>query len=214
MTLQLVGTPLSHFTRKLRILLAELEVPYDFVRVSSVLATAPGAYGDNPLMRVPTLIDGTTTLIESDHIARYLVHRHDRGDPLRVLSEAPDDLNRLAVTNGIMANEVVLILARRGGLTDEEMARGAYFAKLTAAIHEGLAWLDARADRDAPAFDYRDATLVSMWEHLAHYKLVDGLDRYRALAARVERFASRPSVASTTPATSLADATAAGWKPA
>jgi hypothetical protein len=34
----------------------------------------------------------------------------------------------------------------------------------------------------------------------------------RTIAARVEQFADRPSVASTTPERSLAEAKAAGWK--
>ena len=70
------GTPLSHFTRKIRILLAELGVAYDFVRARSVLATTPEAYGDNPLMRVPTLVQDGVMLIESDHIARQRFNPH------------------------------------------------------------------------------------------------------------------------------------------
>src|SRR6185295_1367427 len=72
---RLHGTPLSHFTRKIRILFAELGVEFDFVRAPSVLAGEAAAYGDNPLMRVPTLVHGDDTVIESDHIARYLVAR-------------------------------------------------------------------------------------------------------------------------------------------
>ena len=114
--LQLHGTPLSHFTRKVRILLAELGVAYDFVRAPSVLATTPAAYGDNPLMRVPTLVHDDVALIDSDHIARYLVAQFDPRDRFRVDTRDAAELNRLAVVNGIMANEVVLILAKRGGL--------------------------------------------------------------------------------------------------
>ncbi len=71
------GTPLSHFTRKIRILLAELCVDFDFVRASSVLAISQASYADNPLMRVPTLVHAGTTVIDSEHIARYLVATYD-----------------------------------------------------------------------------------------------------------------------------------------
>jgi glutathione S-transferase len=195
---KLFGTPLSHFTRKIRILLAELGVPFDFVRTPGVLATEPAAYGDNPLMRVPTLVHGDDTVIESDHIARYLVGRYDRDDRLAVRSERVRDLNLLAVVNGVMANEVVLILAKRGGLTDLDGV--VYFRKLASAIDTGLSWLDRElvADDDE-RFDYRDVAMICMWQHLAHYQLVTGLDRHARLAARVARFASRPSIATTAP---------------
>jgi len=207
-SLQLIGTPLSHFTRKVRILLAELGVPFTFTRAPGVLAPAPSDYGGNPLMRVPTLIDGEVTLFDSNHIARYLVRRHDPGDRLGVLSDSVDDLNRLAMINGVMANEVVLILARRGGLEDVDGV--AYFRKLGIAIDLALAAIDhdlasVAADRD---LDYRDIALICMWQHLQHYNLRPDLSRYPRISAEVARFAERPSVASTAPAASLAEAVA------
>lgn len=214
-SLQLIGTPLSHFTRKIRILLAELGVEYEFMRAPGVLAPEPTSYGGNPLMRVPALVTGGATLIESDHIARHLVRNHDPGDRLGVCSERVRDLNRLALANGVMANEVVLILARRGGLTDIDGV--AYFRKLAAAIDHALAQLDADTEVDAAGFDYGDIATICMWQHLQHYQLRSDLDRHRRIAARVARFADRPSVASTTPAASLADtaaASAAGRTPA
>ncbi|MDB4955739.1 MAG: glutathione S-transferase family protein [Myxococcales bacterium] len=208
---KLVGTPLSHFTRKIRILLAELGIDFEFVRATSVLATSATGYGENPLLRVPTLVHGGDTVIESDHIARYLVGKYDPSDRFGVRSERVEDLNRLAVVNGIMDNEVTLILAKRGGLTD--LAGSAYFAKLAIAIEAGLAWLDDHTDPEAPGFSYGDIALVCMWQHAAHYKIAEQLDRRRRISGRVARFAARPSVASTAPEASLAEAAAAGWKP-
>jgi glutathione S-transferase len=210
-SLQLIGTPLSHFTRKLRIVLAELGVDFALVRPPGVLAPTPDSYGGNPLMRVPTLRDGDTTLIDSDHIARYLVHKHDPSDRLGVCSQAPVDLNRLALANGIMANEVVLLLARRAGLDDIEGV--AYFRKLLTGIDQALAQLDRDVAIDAPGFDYGDIALICMWQHIQHYQLRADLDRHARIAARVARCADRPSVASTTPAASLAEAALAGWQP-
>ncbi|HEY8087144.1 MAG TPA: glutathione S-transferase family protein [Polyangiaceae bacterium] len=207
---QLHGTPLSHFTRKVRILLAELGVGFDFVRAPGILGTDGGVYADNPLLRIPVLVDGGVTVIESDHIARYLVGKHDPADRFGVRSERVEDLNRLAVVNGIMDNEVVLILAKRGGLVDLESV--AYFRKLATAIDGALAWLDGHVERDGEAFDYGDIATVCMWQHVRHYGMVRGLDGYGRIAARVARFAGRPSVAGTTPQVSLAEAAAAGWK--
>ena len=213
---RLHGTPLSHFTRKLRILLAEFGVEFDLVPApNGVLATDAAGFGDNPLMRVPTLVHDGETLIESDHIARYLVRTYDPDDRFGVRSERTADLNRLAMANGVMANEVVLILAKRGGLADLE--RVVYFQKLALGIDNGLAWLDAHTDPDAPGFDYRDIATICMWQHVVHYAIATGLeravsgarsapegergliDRYPRIAARVARFADRPSVANTAP---------------
>ncbi len=193
-------------------MLAELDVPFEFERSPGVLAPPGAAYGENPLLRVPTLFDGSVTLIESDHIARYLVGRFDPADRLGVRSEQVADLNQLAVVNGIMSNEVVLILAKRAGLARVEEV--AYFRKLGSAIESGLTWLDARVETECDGFDYRDIAVISLWQHLVHYRLFADPERYPRLAARVARFDDRPSVASTTPAVSLADAEAAGWTPA
>jgi glutathione S-transferase len=198
----LYGTPLSHFARKIRILLTELEVPFEMIRPGNLVAVAMEGYGQNPLMRIPTLVHGEETVFDSDHIARYVVGKYDPGDRFGVRSESVRDMNQLAVIGGIMDNEVVLILAKRGGLADIEGV--AYFQKLQAAIDAGLAWLDREIDPDAPAFTYVDIATICMWQHAAHYRISRTLDAHRRIAARVARFAERPSVAQTTPEASLA----------
>lgn len=203
--LQVHGTPLSHFTRKVRVVLAELGVAHEMVWLPGVLAPAP--FAGNPLMRVPALVDGAEQIYDSDHIARYVIGRFDPADRLAVRSEAVADLNRLAAISGIMANEVTLILAQRAGGVDLATP---YFGKLRAAIDRALGWLDERVAPDA-AFDYRDIALVCMWQHLAHYRFVEDLDRHRALADRVAHLAARPALASTAPQAALAEAAAAGW---
>jgi glutathione S-transferase len=195
---QLFGTPLSHFTRKIRILLAELGVDFQFVRTANVITDDPRGFADNPLMRVPTFVHGDDRLVESDHIARYIVAHWDPADRFGVRSDQVSELNRLAVINGVMANEVTVILAKRGGLTDLESIT--YFRKLGAAIDGGLAWLD-REPWDG-TLRYVDIALICLWQHLAHYQ-VTSLDAYERLAARVAQFAERPSVAATTPEQSL-----------
>jgi glutathione S-transferase len=175
----------------------------------SVLAPDPGAYGDNPLRRVPTLhVDGEL-LIESDHIARWLVTTYDPRDRFRVLSTRVADLNRLAVINGIMANEVTLLLTARAG---SDPASIPYLQKLATAITDGLVWLDAHLPEGD--FDYRDIALVCLWQHLLHYNLTPGLDRHARIAAHVARASDRPSIAATAPEASLAEARASGWSPA
>lgn len=201
---QLYGTPLSHFTRKIRILLHELGVPFDLVRTPNLLEASTSSYGENPLMRIPALVHDGVTVIESDHIARYIVETYDPADRFSVRVPSVAAMNRLAVLNGIMAHEVTLILARRGGL--EDLDGVAYLRKLLRSIASGLAWLDRELEHGADGFDYVDIVTICMWNHIVHYQLVPGLDDYRGIAARAARFAGRDSVARTTPAASLAAA--------
>jgi len=205
---RLFGTPLSHFTRRVRILLEEIGAPYEMVFTKSVLAEPGEAYGNNPLMRVPALVDGATTLFDSEHIARYVVARSDPNDRLRVRSESPEEMNLLAVTSGLMADEVTVLLARRAEPHPGEDF--AYVKKRLRAMDAGLAWIDARAEHRGSDFDWRDVSLVSLWQHLEHYALVPKLSRFARLASRVARFADRPSVVDTAPARSLEVARARG----
>jgi glutathione S-transferase len=200
----LIGTPLSHFTRKIRILLHELGIPFDFELARNLLEADAARYGQNPLMRVPTLIDGDLWVIESDHIARHIVMTRAPHDPFHVLTPAVADLNRLAVINGIMAHEVTIILAARGGLTD--VMSHTYFQKLGSAITAGLTWLDRDIDSGRESFDYVDVATICMWEHLVHYAIIPGLHGFQRIAERVARFSTRQSVAHTTPQASLAAA--------
>lgn len=209
MALKLHGTPLSHFTRKVRILLGELGVQYEMVWLPSVMAASPATFAHNPLMRVPTLVDGDRMLIESDHIARYIVGRYDASDWFGVKSDEPAAMNQLAVANGIMSNEVVIILAKRGGL---DITGVVYFAKLKTAIEEGLGWLERTIKLDAP-MTWGDITLICMWQHLQHYGVIGELGRFARIQERVGQFLARPAVAATTPEAALAEATVAGWKP-
>lgn len=209
--MRLFGTPLSHFTRKVRILFEEIGAPYEMVFTKSVLAEGGEAYADNPLMRVPTLVDGDVSLFESEHIARYVVTRSDPNDRLRVRSEDPDDMNLLAVTSGIMADEVTVLLARRAESSPGEDF--AYVKKRLRAMNAGLSWIDERVEGRGPDFDWRDVALVSLWQHLEHYALVADLARFSRFASRVARFANRASVVETAPARSLEVARSRGWTP-
>lgn len=208
MALKLHGTPFSHFTRKVRILLRELGVQHEMIWLQSLLSTSPEAFGPNPLMRIPTLVDGDRMVIDSDHIARYLVGRYDASDWFGVKSDEPAAMNFLAVANGIGSNAVSIILAKRGGL---DIEGAVYFEKLKRAIDEGLMWLEREVKLDAP-MTWGDIALICTVQHLAHFKLVP-LDRFVRVRERIGQWLSRPAVAATTPEASLAEALAAGWKP-
>jgi glutathione S-transferase len=88
----------------------------ELVPVENAGANDRAVFGPNPLMKVPTLLDGGRAVFDSDHIAAHLVRTHADDDRFGVLTQDVDDLNMRAVMNGVMAAEVELILAARGGL--------------------------------------------------------------------------------------------------
>ena len=73
MSIKLFGTPLSHFSRKVRILMDLYSISYDFVDVGNVAEVDKSVFGNNPLMKVPVLVDENEWVLNSDHIATYVV---------------------------------------------------------------------------------------------------------------------------------------------
>lgn len=73
--------------------------------------------------------------------------------------------------NGVMSNEVKLLLSKRTGL---DPGPHAYFQKAAHAIDLGLAWLESRSHLFQPESPgYAEFHLVSMWDHLELYYATD-----------------------------------------
>ncbi|WP_440957165.1 glutathione S-transferase family protein [Oceanicaulis sp. LC35] len=189
--MKLIGTPRSHFTRKVRLLLDHWDAPYAFEDVGDVSQADPARFCGNPAMSIPVLEEGAVWLIESDHIAQHLSKRFDPQDRLKVRRSDPETLNRRAILNTIMSQEVKLVLGKRTGL---ETQGAAYFDKARAAILHGLDWLEVRADTfDAEAPGYGEFHFIAAWEHLALYDTVPLTQpRLKTLA---DRLAARPLIA-------------------
>jgi glutathione S-transferase len=189
--MKLIGTPRSHFTRKVRLLLDHWDAPYAFEDVGDVSQADPARFAGNPALSIPVLEDGAVWVIESDHIAQYLSAKLDPEDRLHVRRSDPDTLNRRAVLNAIMSQEVKLVLGKRTGLQTEGAA---YFDKARAAILHGLNWLEARADTfDAEAPGYAEFHFIAMWEHLALYDTVVLTQPH--LKALADQLAAQPLIA-------------------
>jgi glutathione S-transferase len=143
------------------------------------VATAE-AFGGNPLMQVPVLVDGERTVWDSHHICRYLVERQG-ADPLGMESLDWEGRNLVSVIHGVMSAEVRLILAERCGME----TTGAYFDKAREAIRRGLAWIDERIEGQV-GLTYPAVCAVAMWDHLLMNRNAD-----RAEAPRIDRVAER-----------------------
>ncbi len=78
--LRLISTPLSHFGRKPQALLDLYKLNYAFIDIGNVALTkTPSEAGNHPLMKVPVLEYGDMWMVESDHIAGYIVDLVDSG---------------------------------------------------------------------------------------------------------------------------------------
>jgi glutathione S-transferase len=192
--LKLIHTPRSHFARKVRLLLNALGIEVELIDAVNAAEADAARFGPNPLLKVPTLIDGGRPVFESDHIAMHLVRTRDPDDRFDVLTSDIDMLNARAVLNGVMALEVELILGARSGL-DTAQPR---FAKMRDAIARSLGWLETHAALFERPPSYLGFHLLAMRDHIALYDLVPL--RYPQLQAHADAIARQSYAAASRPA--------------
>lgn len=184
-SVRLIATPLSHFARKSRIMLDLYKVPYEFTDIGNVALTkTPHEAGNNPLMKVPVLEANGEWIIESDHISGYIADQIDPHDRYEVHSRNLFDLNSRAVLNGIMTDEVKVIVAGRHQVPTKEYT---YFNKCIESVQHGLAWLESNHSKFQPHNPkYREFHLVCMWDHLHYYDFIP-LTPFSKIAEIVKR---------------------------
>ncbi len=192
--MHLFYTPRSHFSRKVRLLLGGLGKEVELVDAGNVAESNPTLFGANPLMKVPTLVDGERAIFDSDHIAQYIVRTYDPKDHFRVLTTDVGELNVRSVMNGIMATEVELILAERTGIDTRAHRR---FDKMRESISAGLAWLERHVDVFPREPTYLGFHLTAMWDHLELYQ-VCALN-FERLGERAAEWNALPYVTATKP---------------
>jgi glutathione S-transferase len=197
--MKLYTSALSHFARKIKILLDLYAIPYEIVDVGNVAEGEMEKFANNPLSRVPVLVDGETWMIDSDHIAQYLVRKYDPKDRFEVLTHDTAALNIRSILNGIMSEEVTVIIARRLSVPTEQYS---FFDDAMDAMTNGLAWLEQNADLfDTENPKYKEFHLVSAWEHLSYYDLFPM--NYERLKAIVSKISENPIIRKSSPSQKL-----------
>lgn len=104
MTLQLFAHPFSSFCQKVLIVLYENDTPFQFRQLGADQPETQGEFERLwPIKRMPVLMDGTTTVVESSIIIEHL-DRHHPGrqrflpeDPKAALEVRFMDLRRLQI---------------------------------------------------------------------------------------------------------------------
>ncbi len=207
--MKLYGTAPSPFTRKVRIILREIGIPCELVRLTNLLEAGSQNFAENPLQKFPVLEDGGERLIDSDIICEYLVENYGKNSPFGPFWPEEKgyfaDKKRLEIINGTMDAGVVIIRATRSKIAD--LDNYPMFRQERAAVQEGLHWLnqDLRLESFYPGrFTYLDVALICLCDWIVFRGLVPNLNDYPNLARFSVAHRNRPSVNETVPANEAA----------
>ncbi len=204
--MKLYGTKPSHFTRKARIVLVELGIPFEFVELNRLLEVGADNFAKNPLHMFPVLEDGTEWIIDSDRICEYLIKGRGKNSglvPFESQSQFTETelWNHQTIINGVMESAVHRIRASRSGL--EELDRYPFFQQERAAFLEGFDWLNDRLkghqSYSVSGFCYLDICLICLLDWAIFRKQIDNIEEYKSLSLFLQHHSDRFSLTSTHP---------------
>jgi glutathione S-transferase len=199
--MRLIATPNSPFGRKVRIVLAEKHIEYEFI-VDDPSSPATGVPELNPLGKIPVLVlDDETTLFDSRVIVEYL----DSASPVGKLT--PDDTRRRiqarrweALADGCTEAAVAIVYERRRPAEKQDplwIAR--QFAKIDRALKAMAHDLGNKA-WCGDAYGIADIA-VGCALHFLDLRLpeVDWRRQYPNLVKLADKLAQRPSFRDSAP---------------
>ncbi len=127
-----------------------------------------------------------------------MVGQFDPNDKYDVMRTNVFDLNTRAILNGLMNEELKVIVAKRHGVPVDEYQ---YFNKARDAVGNGLDWLEENHCKfDSKVAKYREFHLVCMWDHLQYYDFVPKMsNKYPRLNEIVSRVSEDPIIRQTAP---------------
>ena len=202
--MKLYGTYPSHFTRKVRVVLQELGLPFEFSRMEVESLGKIGAenFGGNPLHQIPVLEDGGKHIIESDIICEYLLRTYGKpGDDLALFppGDEIDHKIRLSIMNGGMASGVKLIRGKRSGLTWD----CTFFRQEQASLTGALEWLDKDLNGQTAyggnKLTLLDISLMCFAQWAVFREMIPSLAPYKNIERFVNASKDRPSFVQTFP---------------
>lgn len=150
--MKLYGHDTSPYVRRIRVLLAELGLPFERDANSWSNPDAE-VLRLNPLLRVPALTDGELLLLDSKLIATYLYDRYPSSPPAPAGNELPlqrtlwhkehryDDENMLLVLDGATDSTINVFLLEMDGLKPAEVP---YLKRQLQRVQSSMAWLDEK----------------------------------------------------------------------
>jgi len=211
--LKLLHTLGSPFSRKIRIVLAEKGLEYE-KDIASASKRPVGIFSSqNPNLAVPVLVDGATTIFESNLIIEYLLSKFPDKSSDRVQPPLASRLTRpehhwedsktLAILEAMADIVVNMKFFKSSGVGVEDVPYG---RRQRVRFDSCLNWLEERATPDGfipGVFSIQDINLICPLEYLdARAEILKGVLEWRGhpnLEAIVTRLGARSSVKSTRP---------------
>lgn len=198
--LTLIGSFTSPYVRKIRILLAEKQLPYEWI-LDDVWGQNPNVATHNPLGQVPCLlIDKKDSVIDSRVIAEYLellVPMHLPSDPAQRI----DTLKWAALTDGLMDAAAKYRVEQ---LRPESLQWPTWFERQRGKLQAGLNLIEARLTEHPwlanDTYSVADIGLMCVL-HFIDFRQSDYTwrEHFPHLAQWEHRLASQPAFASTYP---------------
>ncbi len=200
--MNIIGSQTSPFVRMTRVVCEELGLEYDF--------TVTGGFGkqdraaqelisrNNPLMKVPVLVDGELTIPDSRIMIGYFLKKSSSTKPATGDFRASDPLpmeeeNWLTMIYGVIDAGVLRFMLQRQH-PELEMDRG-YMAKSLARMNRGLEWLEQQ-ETLGETFGVPEAALLCGLEWFGKREVIDW-QPYGKLVEIHRRFAERSSMVKT-----------------
>jgi glutathione S-transferase len=194
----LLGRSSSHFTRTTRVFAHELGVPYIFRPVLDLTTLDRTAYGDNPALKVPVLIDQQGPLFGTENICRALALRAGKREAVVLRGDDPSRLiaNAEELILHAMNSEVTLIMNAGAGADRPPPP------KVRRSLENALDFLEANVEAvraalpPARLISFCEATLFCLVTHLPFRTIMD-VTSYARLQAFCREFEQRPGALAT-----------------
>ncbi len=197
-TLKIIGSLTSPFVRITRIVCEELGLPYQLEETPPFARMTPeqnsALIENNPLMKVPVMVDGSQKIIDSRIIISYLLKKHKGGGDFRTNFPASADEDNIVTTLYGIMDAGVLRYIMHNSYPGIDM-NSAYMGRSQERIGHGLDWLDGQQSL-GKSFGVPEALLVCCLEWYKKREIYDW-QPYKNLAALHKKFESRDSLVKT-----------------
>lgn len=196
--LKIIGSVTSPFVRAVRIACEELGLNYEVEVTTFFTKNTPEQENfikqHNPLMRVPVLVDGNDTIIDSKVIVTYLIKKYGNGSGFAAsLPENPVQENILTIIYGVLDAAIFRFIIKNTQ-PNINMDEG-YAARSLERLYNGLEWLDKQAVFGRN-FGVSESLLISALDWMKKRNIV-AWDKYGNLVAVHQKFSGRDSLLKT-----------------
>ncbi len=200
--MKLIGLPSSPFVRKVRIVLAEKKIDYEFVLDNP---TAPGSQvpGYNPLGKIPVLVlDDDTSLFDSRVIVEYIDNVTPNNKLLPAPNRARTEVKRWEATaDGLLDAAVAIVYETRRPKKEQSPA---WIERQQGKIIRALEFMADQLGDGAfcmgTHFSLADVTVGTALGYLNfRFAEINWQETHPNLAKLYEKLMQRPSFAETVP---------------